>query len=149
MPIIQVNINHDQVTTRSGHRYIFTEKHHGGPNSKGQAQWLPSLAFEDEFWVFNMADEFIFCDDDGTLYGLLKRPGTLAAFIGTRDEQIATFPAPNAGSPWHGYPVYPLAGIKGRSGEFGRPKNAIFARMAEVGLLTTQEVTRLKKRKHI
>ena len=149
MPIIQVNINHDQVTTGSQHPYLFTEKHHGGPSSKGQAQWLPSLGFEDEFWVSNMADESVFCDKDGILYGLLKRPGTPAAFIGTRDEQIAIFRPPNAGTPWHGYPVYPLEGVIGRSGETGRPSNVVFARMVEVGFLNAQEVARLKKRKHI
>ncbi len=149
MPIILVDFEHDQVTNSSGHRYLFTAKHHGGQYSEGQAQWLPSLVFADEFWVFNMADDSSFCDDDGTLYGLLKGPDTLCALIGTRDEQIAIFPRPNAGSPWHGYPVYPVACVKGRSGEAGRPKSTIFARMVEVGLLTIQEVTRLKKGKHI
>ncbi len=149
MPKIQVDIEHDQVTVRCRHRYLFTEKHHGGPHSAGQAQWLPSRAFEAEFWGFDRADHFDFSDDDGRLYGLLKLPDTVCEFIGINDEQIATFPRANAGGPWHGYPVYPLAGVKRRSGDTGSPKNAIFAKMMEVGLLTPQQVTRLKKRKHI
>ena len=127
MPKIQVDIEHDQETVRSRHRYLFTEKHHGGPHSAGQAEWLPSLAFEAEFWIFNMADDFDFSDDDGRLYGMLKLPDSACEFIGVYKEQIATFPRPNAGSPWHGYPVYPLAGVNTRSGDAGRPKNAIFA----------------------
>jgi hypothetical protein len=148
MPKTQVDFEFDGDST-NGLRYLFTEKHHGGPHSAGQAQWLPALSFETEFWVFDQADIHNFRDKDGRLYGILKDPTSFCETIGTRDEQIARFYQPPAGSPWHGHPVYPLSNVKRRSGEVGKPRPEVFARMVEVGLITEEQATRLKKRKHI
>ena len=147
MPIIQANANHD-VDSR-GLRYIFMEKHHGGPSAPGQAQWLPSLSFETEFWIFDQANIQNFKDKDGRLFGMLKEPTSVCEIIGTRDEQIARFEPPSAGNPWHGFPVYPLSGVKGRSKFAGRPRPEVFARMVEVGLITEEQARRLRNMKHI
>jgi hypothetical protein len=55
MPKLPNNVEFPRVST-NGHRYLFTEKHHGGPSSKGQAQWLPSLELEAEFWIFDTSE---------------------------------------------------------------------------------------------
>ena len=62
MPTVRATREHSQVTTKNRHRYQFTPKHHGGPGSKGQAQWLEAISFEEEFSVFEAADNFAIVD---------------------------------------------------------------------------------------
>jgi hypothetical protein len=148
MPKLQNNFEFDRLSA-NGHRYLFTEKHHGGPSSKGQAQWLPSLELEEEFWVFDVSEQRGFFDENGRLFGMLKEPTSFCSFLGTRDEQLAIFYPPNAGSPWHGHPCYPLSGIHSRSGQAGRPSRIVFDQMVEMGLLTSEQARRLRNGNHI
>jgi hypothetical protein len=88
------------------YRYLFTAKHHGG--DKTAAQWQPGLSQDDEFAVFEGADERQLSDADGNLYGALPDGEDSLRFLGIYGEQIAEFPCPPAGSPWHGYPIWAL-----------------------------------------
>src|SRR5436305_1840711 len=89
--------------SQKGHLYDFTTKHHGGPGSAGQAQWLPALTFEAEFWIFDYAEFNDFRDKDGYVFGLLKQPLKKCKQIGTEEEEIAIFFPPSAGNNWHGF----------------------------------------------
>jgi hypothetical protein len=151
MPIVLEIITHPQTTSRRGLSYQFTPKHHGGPGGKGQAQWLSTLTFEQEFSVFDSADSHDLSDDDGRLYGILKSAEGEVQFLGTRDEQVAVFPSAREGEVWHGYPVYPLAidESAGRGGETGKPPKSVFQKMEREGLLSKTECKRLIKGKHI
>jgi len=120
----------------------------------GQAQRVRRNGFrllelEAEFWIFDTSERHAFFDEDGRLFGLLKEPNTFCDHVGTMDEQVAIFYPPNAGSPWHGHPSYPLTGVHSRSGQFGKPSKIVFTRMVEVGLLTADQAKRLRNGDHI
>src|SRR5215813_2426661 len=70
MPTLATIVIHAQATRRSGYQYQFTPKHHGA--DPDAAQWLPSLRLEEEFAVFDLADEHELADKDGRLYGVLR-----------------------------------------------------------------------------
>lgn len=151
MPRVLDFVTHSETTKRRGLTYQFTPKHHGGKDNKGQAQWLPSLTFEEEFSIFDHADKHDLSDDSGRLYGILRQPEEDVRILGTRDEQVAEFPVARKGEAWHGYPVYPLASSEstGRGGETGKPEKVVFQKMEEVGLLSKSERRRLMGGKHI
>jgi hypothetical protein len=150
MPIILDYETHPATTQRRGLSYQFTPKHHGGQGHQGQAQWLPSLTREEEFSVFDSANEHDLADEDGRLYGLLRTAEDEVQFLGTRDEQVAEFPVARTGEAWHGYPVYPLANPEAprRGGEAGKPPKAVFLKMESAGLLSQQQRKRLMKGKY-
>src|SRR5438105_1295963 len=106
MPTLTAVVVHDAVTRRSGYRYQSTPKHHGG--DRDAAQWLPSLSLEEEFAVFNGADEHELSDHDGNLYGVRPDGEGGLRYLGTQHQQVAEFPVARAGEAWHGYPLYPL-----------------------------------------
>jgi hypothetical protein len=151
MPTVLEVVVHSVPTRRRGLSYQFTPKHHGGPGHQGQAQWLATITVEQEFGVFNIADELDLSDETRRLYGILRVPELGVQFLGTRDEQIATFPAAREGESWHGYPVYPLASgeAQGRGGESGKPAKVVFEKMRRAGLLSEVERRRLMKGKHV
>ncbi len=151
MPIVLDFVIHPATTKSRGLSYQFTPKHHGGSGHQGQAQWLPNLTLEEEFSVFDSADEHDLADDDGRLYGLLKTPGKGVQNLGTRDEQVAEFPVARANEAWHGYPVYPLANTEatGRGGQAAKPAKTVLLKMERVGLLSRQQRKFLMKGKHI
>jgi hypothetical protein len=130
--------------TLNEREYIFTPKHHHGKGSKGQANWLLELTLLEEFRVFAEADRHDYSNDKGKLYGLLKTPKTRCRTIGTKREQVAVFDPPPQG-PWHGYPVYPLAG----EGEKRRPSRAVLDKMVRTNLITQAEADRLDAGHHI
>lgn len=112
MPKLAENIEHDSPTQRNGYRYVFTTKHHGGPGSSGESQWLVDLDLADEFAIFDSADQHEIKDSIGSLHGVRRLESGELADIGTWDQQIAKFPAARLGEAWHGYPLYPI----GRAG---------------------------------
>lgn len=143
MPSVQQNTQHPVLTRRRQLQYVFTPKHHGEP---GQSCWLTELTFDEEFAIFDNADFFVLADTDGNLYGYERRGNSLRK-IGTQYQQIAKFPVPTPGNPWHGYPLYPLSDARSpnRSGQSGRPPKAIFTRMVELGHISTIQAKQLKK----
>ncbi len=132
---------HLQRTRKHQYRYLFTAKHHGG--EKNAAQWHPELSPDDEFAVFDGADEMELSDEGGNLFGALSDGQESLRFLGTFREQIAKFPCAPAGSPWHGYPVWPLIDEK------YRPSKQVFARMLVAGLITQPMRRRLMKGDHV
>jgi hypothetical protein len=140
---------HPDPTQRSGHRYLFYEKHHGrgGPDA---AQWLPDLSRDDEFAVFNAADLHDISDERNWLYGVRIDADGKVLFLGTAGQQIAEFPFARPNEPWHGYPHWPLkdAGPENRRGEKLRPSKSVFLKLEAANLLTTRDRKRLFRRKH-
>jgi hypothetical protein len=113
MPTLSTVVVHGTLTARSRYQYQFTPKHHGAdPNA---AQWLPALSLDDEFSVFDGADEHELSDEDGNLYGVRTDGEGGLRYIGTWNQQVAEFPVARAGEAWHGYPLYPPRGV--RAGE--------------------------------
>lgn len=138
---------HPTPTRRSGYRYQFYDKHHGrgGPDA---AQWLPSLTREEEFSIFDAADQNEVSDERDRLYGMGSRDrfGNFPD-LGTWGEQVAEFPYARPNEAWHGYPVWPLieAGPENRRGEKSRPSRQVFQRMVEARMLTLRECKRSYK----
>lgn len=142
-----VDHEHPQPTRTHQYRYLFTHKHHCG---HGDAQWLRTLTEDEEFAVFDGADEGEFSDARGNLYGALRdRMGSLR-FLGTYDEQIAKFWRQPANTPWHGHPIWAI----NHDGPANRrkhcePPRRVFDRMVERGLITAAMRARLIKGKHV
>ncbi len=135
---------HPVATRRSGHRYLFYVKHHGGGDA---AKWLQELTPDDEFTIFDTADFHDLSCERGWLYGVRNGLGGEVLALGTDRQQIAEFPHARSNEPWHGYPVWPLKeeGPENRKGEKFRPAPVVFKNMEKTGLITTQERMRLMK----
>jgi hypothetical protein len=138
-------------TQRSGHRYLFYDKHHGR-GVPDAAQWLPNLSRDEEFSIFDSADLNDVSDDRDWLYGVRVRDadGEIPD-LGTWGQQIAEFPFSRPPSPWHGYPLWPLADIgpNNRKGEKHRPSKVVFLKLESNGILTLRERKRLYKGDHL
>jgi hypothetical protein len=147
MPTLATVTPHEDVTHGHQYRYQFTPKHHGA--DKEAAQWLPTLSLEEEFQVFNSADEHELADDDGRMYGVERVGPDSLRTLGTRREQVAEFPFAREGETWHGYPLWPLDDGSNRAGEDMRPSKAVFQRMEVVGLITKRGRKRLMQGKHV
>ena len=147
MPTLATIQDHPSRTDHHGYAYQFTPKHHGADS--GAAQWLPELTLDEEFAIFNIADEHDLIDERGWLYGI-RRVGDEVVELGTHEKQVAVFPAARLGIPWHGYPFWPESKMAAgnRRGEKMRPDSDVLARMVAVGLLTAQGRKRLLKGKH-
>jgi hypothetical protein len=89
---------HPRTTRRSGYRYFFYVKHHNRANTD-DAQWLASLSADDEFAVFDLADEHIIENAHHDLFGLRLGTGGEILVLGERDEQVAEFPFTHEGEP--------------------------------------------------
>jgi hypothetical protein len=133
---------HGVRTSRSNFQYQFTPKHHGA--DKKAAQWLPSLTLDEEFAVFNTADQNNLADAQGDLYGAEKVGADDLRVLGTRGEQVAKFPATPQNQAWHGYPAWALAGGN-RAGEVMKPAKAVLERMEAEGIITKRGRKRLGK----
>lgn len=140
---------HPTPTRRSGHRYLFYDKHHGA--DRRAAQWSPELTPDEEFAVFDRADWHDLSDDRGWLHGLRLGPDGAVLELGTWGQQLAEFPSARIGEPWHGYPLWPLKeqGPPNRRGEKHRPSKEVFAKMEAAGLLTARDRKRLYKGDHV
>jgi hypothetical protein len=135
-------------TRRSGYRYQFYIKHHSKANSN-YAQWLETLSQDEEFAVFESADEHEIANPRGDLFGLHLGAGGEILVLGTRDEQVAEFPFARPGQAWHGYPMWPLKRSEEASrGTYPVPREAL-NRMVDVGLLTRSQKSRLSRGKHV
>jgi hypothetical protein len=137
---------HPVPTTRSQYRYLFTTKHHGA--DPRAAQWSTDLTEEEEFSVFDRADEHELSDERQWLYGVLGDAEGGLRDLGTWYQQVAAFPVANEGRPWHGYPVWavlsPDAPEEARGDKF-RPARQVFDRMLAVGLINSRQRKRLLK----
>jgi hypothetical protein len=135
-------VDHPTPTTKRGLLYQFTPKHHGG--ARGQATWDPNLSDDEEFAIFNMADETELADVDGNLYGVM-RIGVRLRTIGCWSEQVAEFPVHGESERWHGYPCWPLndEAPDNRKGQKHRPAQTVFQVMLEKGIITKQQRKRL------
>jgi hypothetical protein len=143
MPLFNEIVIHGEPTGRSRLRYQFTPKHHGV--DRNAAQWLPEMTEEDEFGVFDTADNNELTDSDGNLYGIWRADDGELRMLGTRDELVAEFPVNQSAEPWHGYPVYPLVGRgpQNRRGQRGRPEKEVFMKMEAAGLIDKRQRRRL------
>ena len=140
---------HPILTRRKGQQYFFYTKHHQLSHSK-DSQWLlpPSLTQDQEFWVFDNAENLELSDGPGNLYGFRQKSGKSTLSLGTRGEQVAKFPFTPANQAWHGYPIWPIA--KKRDDEDLRPiPNEVLDKMVEKGVIDARERKRLRKGDHI
>ncbi len=130
------NVEHSASTQRSGYRYFFYAKHHGG-DAKA-AMWLASISRDLEFSIFNQGDLHEILDERGWIYGILLDDDGDLREIGTWDEQVAEFqPGAAVGDPWHGYPQWPVdrLGPANRRKQQCCPDTAVFDRMQAVGMI--------------
>lgn len=153
MPNVHVDRPHPARTARRQLEYVFTPKHHGGD---AQAScWLERLSFDDEFAIFDRADgrtvsldqdDEQVADSEGNLYGYEATPDGSLRELGTWHQQMAEFPVQRDGSPWHGYPIWPIdssAAPTRFGGHRCRPHKSVFARMEELGHITPGQRNRL------
>lgn len=133
--------DHPQPTRRHHYTYRFTQKHHGG---HGDSQWLPTLSEDDEFAVFDRADELELSDEGGNLYGALRGGEESLRTLGTYQQQIAKFWNQPEGMPWHGFPAWSIKKEGPGNLRKQRPPKEVFDKMVEVGLITEAMRSRLK-----
>jgi hypothetical protein len=140
---------HPESTRRSGYRYVFTPKHHGGGSST-DACWSSEVTRLEEFSVFDEADFRNISDDQGRLYGVLRDAESELRYLGTWDQQVAEFPRTREGIPWHGYPIWAVndEAPPHRSGQDMRPAKEAFQKMEQEGWITTRQRKRLWKGVH-
>jgi hypothetical protein len=144
MPDVEV---HSAATERSQHRYLFHPKHHGA-GSPTDSRWADDVTTEEEFSVFDGADQHEIACGGGWLYGIL-RAGDVLRILGTWSQQLAAFPFARPGEPWHGYPIWAIeGGPPNRSQQKMRPERAVFQLLVEKGLITEQERRRLWAGQH-
>jgi hypothetical protein len=148
MPTLATVVVHGTLTGRSNYRYQFTPKHHGADGTA--AQWLPNLSLDEEFAVFDEADEHEISDEEGRLYGVQRDTEGELRYLGTWNQQVAEYPVAREGEAWHGYPLYPLIelGPENRRGQKGRPAKEAFDKMARAGIITRGQRRRLLKGDH-
>jgi hypothetical protein len=139
---------HPIPTQRSGHRYLFHDKHHGR-GDRDAAQWLPELSADDEFAIFDTADLHDISDERNRLYGVRSSPEGGLIVLGTWGQQVAEFPFARPNERWHGYPLWPLddGGPENRRGEKHRPSKDVLRKMEAAHLLTQRDRKRLTKGK--
>ena len=134
---------HPIPTRRSGHRYFFYNKHHGWGGPKA-ARWSMELGEEQEFGIFNQADELDIRDAQGNLYGVWRVGEDLRA-LGTRGQQIAKFPRAHPGQPWHGFPSFPLRDETEPHPPVRFPPREVFERMERTGAIDRLDRKRFEK----
>jgi hypothetical protein len=115
------------------------------------------LTFEEEFAIFDRADGVVvqiqyennrqIADEDGNLYGYQPLSDGSLRVIGTWHQQLAEFPVQREGSPWHGYPIWPIntEAPENRRGQKCRPDSSVFDRMFGLGDITRGQRKRLKR----
>jgi hypothetical protein len=124
----------------------FYDKHHGwaGPDV---ARWALDLSEDEEFGIFEQADDRELSDEGVSLYGIPLGPRCQVLPSGTPCQQIAKFT--DSGSHWHGFPAGPLDRNLDPPHPPSRPlpKDAL-QKMVDAQLLTREERKRLLKGKH-
>jgi hypothetical protein len=132
---------HPVRTRNNQYRYVFTAKHHGA--DKSAAQWRKDLSEDDEFAVFDGADQMNLSDMAGNLYGAIPDGDDSLIMLGSLQEQIAKFPCAAAQSSWHGYPIW------ARTEQKYRPTDEVFEKMVQAGLIQEWMRRRLMKGDHV
>jgi hypothetical protein len=146
----QTNPVHPAPTRRSGYRYLFSDKHHGG-GAKSDSRWLPDLIRDEEFSIFDAADWHELSDDRGWLYGILRSNEGQVRYLGTWGQQVAAFPFARPGAPWHGYPLGPVKtdlAPPNHRGDDVKPSMEVFLKMERAGLISGRQRKRLQKGRH-
>ena len=156
MPFVQNTIAHPDQTARRALTYEFTPKHHGG--NATASRWLTALTLVEEFEIFDRADGIVIAapadnrqvaDAAGNLYGyeVLVGGSQHLREIGTWDQQMAEFPVQQAGTNWHGYPIWPVGPLAPQNyqGQRCRPAPEVFDRMVQIGDITPAQRKLLKK----
>ncbi len=144
------DITHPDPTRKSGFRYLFTGKHHGGGTSD-DACWSPAITRGEEFSVFDAADFCDILDEDGRYYGVLRGVNGDLRDLGTWQQQVAEFPLAADGTAWHGYPILWAANDlapPNRGSHKSRPSKGVFIRMEAANMITLRERKRLYKGDH-
>jgi hypothetical protein len=138
------NVEYPEATQRSGYRYFFFAKHHGGDTRA--AMWLTSISREVEFSIFDHGDLRDIADNRGWIYGvLLDDEGDLRE-IGTWEEQVAEFrPGVSLADPWHGYPQWPVdkLGPANRRRQQSCPDRVVFDLMVAAAMIDRIQRKRL------
>ena len=135
---------HKKRTRRRELRYCFSAKHHGR-DSTDASQWADDLSRDEEFTIFEEADEHDLSDPNGHLYGLRRSPDGAILDLGTSEEQIAKFPRAREGQLWHGFPLWPLAEDGPENRKKQKAPRAALRKMKEKGLLSPQQLKKLLK----
>jgi hypothetical protein len=156
VPSIQNITSHPQQTARRTLTYEFTPKHHG--RNATASCWLTALTLVEEFEIFDRADGIVVAapadnrqvaDARGNLYGyeVLAGGSQHLREIGTWDQQMAEYPVQQAGTNWHGYPIWPVGPLVPQKyqGQRCRPAPEVFDRMVQIGDITSAQRKRLKK----
>src|SRR5262249_19962966 len=105
---------------------------------------------DEEFAVFDLADLHEISNEKGDFYGLrLGAEGEIIT-LGTREEQVAEFPAAQEGHSWHVYPVWPIMRLDRdkKQRKYPPPREAL-AKMQEARLITEKQRKRLAGGKHV
>src|SRR5260370_26733942 len=147
---MNVDPEHPTLARRSGYRYVFLGKHHGG-GSKSDSRWLPDITRDEEFSVFDHADVHNIADDRDYLYGVHRTGDGELRDLGTWRQQVAEFPRANEGIPWHGYPIWAVNddAPANRSGQKTCPSKEVFRKMEQAKLITSRQRKRLIKGGHV
>lgn len=88
----------------NGKKYDSLDTHRGANPNK--SQWTDTVTRDQEFEIFCVSDEKIWCCDKGHYWSVGNPQGTTV--LGTKGERLAKFPkTQNDSDPWHGYPVSP------------------------------------------
>ncbi len=140
---------HSEQTRKHRYSYQFTAKHHGG-GTADDACWSKDVSRAEEFSVFDEADYCDIFDEDGRLYGVLRKSDGDLRDLGTWHQQVAEFPRANEGVAWHGYPIWSVNELAppNRAGEKFRPAKEVFRKMERAGLITARQRKRLYKGDH-
>lgn len=138
---------HPVPTRNHGYRYQFHPKHHD-PSRRDVAQWLPEMSREEEFGVFDLADDHYLCDEKDNLFGLRPRHNGELPDLGTLGQQIARFPHARPSEPWHGYPLAVLRLVREPSPPEREIPVGVLRQMVAAGLLDEDECKRLGRGKH-
>lgn len=136
-------------TRRSRYRYFVYDKHHGRGGPKA-SQWALDVSEDEEFGIFDQADDRNLSDDRGNLYGIRlgPEPEHQILSLGTLGQQIAKFE--DSGPHWHGYPLGPL---EDNLDPPHPPKRTlprdVLQKMVDAQLLTKEQRKRLLRGKHV
>ncbi len=133
---------HPQTTGRRHFRYCFHRKHHGA-GSRDAARWADDVSRDEEFAIFDEADEHEIADKGGNLYGMRPRSADgMILDLGTRREQVAKFWNPHKNQPAHGFPLWPLGkSSPDNKKEYLVPREALQA-MRDENMLNDAELRR-------
>lgn len=139
--------------TKKRKRYLFTIKHHALRDESEHAQWSRDLSEDEEFAVFELADDNDLADGDGDLYGVLLSGKRTLRSIGRLGEQLGFFWEPSPGSfEWHGHPLYPLneSGLsEGHQKNRIWPPKHVLSKMVECGIIAASMRKRLNSKRFV